>query len=269
MAVGWFQIRAMKLPSGWKLPEQIESRLGEQAGRQRAMMADGHLLLVVHKVPATESREREAVLFWRNPEGDWKSSAGGPGIPALGRMVEEYGAALAKLEAAHDRVQTADDLFKVLEAIAPLHRATKNFHSALQAGRDLIREAFPKARDLIALRDHAGDLDREGELLQIEARNRLDYMIARHGEEQARLSQELSHASHRLNTLAAVFLPLAGLTGIFGMNLPNGLQGAPPVLFWFISLTSILLGLGMLGWLTMHRPAPRGPERGEGTGDRG
>ena len=39
------------LPYDWDVPEVFRKRLGEGAGRQRCMTADGHLLLVLHQPP--------------------------------------------------------------------------------------------------------------------------------------------------------------------------------------------------------------------------
>ena len=36
------------LPTAWDIPQTIRRRLGNRVGRQRAMSADGHLLLVMH-----------------------------------------------------------------------------------------------------------------------------------------------------------------------------------------------------------------------------
>jgi hypothetical protein len=42
----------MKLPQTWNLPVEIKQRFGQKrSGKQRAMLADGHLLLVLHKAP--------------------------------------------------------------------------------------------------------------------------------------------------------------------------------------------------------------------------
>ncbi|MFZ1026484.1 MAG: hypothetical protein WAN66_09730 [Limnoraphis robusta] len=40
----------MKLPATWAVPDQIRYRLGQKsAGKQRAMIADGHLVLILPK----------------------------------------------------------------------------------------------------------------------------------------------------------------------------------------------------------------------------
>jgi len=47
----------MKVPTNWGLPEEIKRRFGlKGAGHQRAMIAEGHLLLILHELPL-EKRE--------------------------------------------------------------------------------------------------------------------------------------------------------------------------------------------------------------------
>ena len=58
------------IPSRWQVPAVFEQRLGEKPGRQRLMKADGHLLLILHKTPVPGAEEREARIFWRNPQGE-------------------------------------------------------------------------------------------------------------------------------------------------------------------------------------------------------
>jgi len=53
-----------------QLPDTIKKRFGERsAGKQRAMEAEGHLLLVLHKAPKPNQRDRSAVFF-----RDWAES---------------------------------------------------------------------------------------------------------------------------------------------------------------------------------------------------
>lgn len=41
----------MKLPENWNLPERIKERFGQTHGQQRAMLEEGHLLLILHRLP--------------------------------------------------------------------------------------------------------------------------------------------------------------------------------------------------------------------------
>jgi hypothetical protein len=58
--------------------------MGDAAGRQRAMVHDGHLLLVLHDVPEAGRPERLARLFWREPTGQWKAAGQGAGVGPCG-----------------------------------------------------------------------------------------------------------------------------------------------------------------------------------------
>jgi hypothetical protein len=115
----------MKLPGNWTLPQEIEDRLGEKSGRQRAMIAGGHLLLILHKVPSADEAHRTGVLFWRNPEGEWRASEGKGGLPVLKKHLDDYDDAAELLEQKYDGADTALDYFEILQHAIPLHRAAK------------------------------------------------------------------------------------------------------------------------------------------------
>ena len=226
------------LPNDWKVPQVFRDRLGNKVGRQRAMFADGHLLLVLHAPPAPDERHRQGRFFWRSPEGAWKSSSLGDGAKALDKHLEQYLHEIQRLENAEDRAQTADDYFPILQAIAPLRRSAGNMHDTLQEAR----EAVGDDRDLIVYRDHAYIIERSIELLQSDTKNGLDCVVARRSEEDARNSRRMAAAAHRLNVMAAIFFPIATLATIFGMNLQSGLEDVGPVLFWVVLLLGVLVG---------------------------
>ena len=63
------------LPKSWDLPQSIRRRLGDDAGRQRLMDEEGHLLLILHEPPTPEDEEvRKPVLIWIQPDGTAKSN---------------------------------------------------------------------------------------------------------------------------------------------------------------------------------------------------
>ena len=86
------------LPNNWKVPQVFRDRLGNKVGRQRAMLAEGHLLLVLHAPPAPDERHRQGRFFWRSPDATWKSNSLGDGIKSLDRHLEQYLQTLQKLE---------------------------------------------------------------------------------------------------------------------------------------------------------------------------
>ncbi|HET6884089.1 MAG TPA: CorA family divalent cation transporter [Pirellulales bacterium] len=242
-----YPIAKSVLPAGWKVPELFRTRLGESAGRQRAMLADGHLLIVLHEPPRPGERGRQGRLFWREPDGQWKSSSLGPGVQAIKKHLTEYADAVARLDAQLDDADRADDYFAVLQAISPLLRAARHMHAALQQARELL----PDDRDLVLLRDQAGEIERAAELLHGDAQNGLDFTVARQSEEQAKRSYEMAVSAHRLNVLAAIFLPIATLSALFGMNLEHGLPIRDnPAAFWVVLAAGFIGGVILTGIVT-------------------
>jgi hypothetical protein len=234
------------VPSGWTLPLEIKQRLGHRdAGKQRAMVADQHLLLVLHKVPKQGTRKRTGVFYWRSPNGDWHYSGGGHGLEKLRSHVKAYGDAEQHLTEQYGQASTSADYFHLLENIGPLRRATENLYLALQAAR----EAIVDDRNIIDLRDAAIELTRTLELLYADTKNALDYTLAKQAEEQALLSHKAVQTAQRLNILAAVFLPLTALASLFGMNLRSGLEDQSSALFWGVLIIGMGLGSITKDWI--------------------
>lgn len=241
----------MIIPPTWTLPEAIRARLGASTyGRQRAVVEEGHLLLVLHKPPGPDDAKREGVLFWRSPGGEWHCNRGGPGVGGVKRHVQAYAELEAKLTADFEQATTLDQLFDLLAALTPLVRASRNQHAALQAAREAVK-AEPA---LIEVRDLAYEVERNLEVLLEDTRNAVSYRTARDAEEQARVSRAALHASHRLNTLAAWFLPITAIASLFSMNFAHGLNEHSPKLFWFVFAIGVGLGFGMKGWVVAKPP---------------
>jgi len=240
-----------QLPSYWDLPDEIRRRFGEKSsGKQRAMAAQGHLLLVMHKAPNKDQRDRKAAFFWRNPAGQWLSESSSEGLAALQRHVKEYDKLEAQLDAQYQKAADSEDYFDILEHLGPLKHAAANMHNTLQAAR----EAVTDDKDIIDLRDQAASIERNLALLQDDCKNALDYTSAQKAAEQAQFGRLAAQAGHRLNILAAVFFPLTAIAGIFGMNLRSGLEQAPKWVFWAIFIAGACLGIIIHNWVT-HRGA--------------
>ena len=241
----------MNLPSQWELPDEIRERFGKKrSGRQRAMAADEHLLLVLHKAPKHGKREREGTFYWRKPNGEWESTERGEGLYTLRKHLEEYSLAEENLSNKFEQVEDAEDYFQVLQELAPLHRAAKNLHATIQVAREEIHHD----RDIIDLRDQAGELERTLELLYLNTKNALDFHIARKSEEQALIGMQSVQTGHRLNILAAIFFPLTAIASVFGMSLRSGLEDATIWLFWMIFLIGIILGFVTRDWVLKGGP---------------
>lgn len=236
------------LPAVWELPQAFRDRLGTRAGRQRAMFADGHLLLVLHLPPSPDDDERVARFLWRKPDGQWSSNDLGGGVGALGKHLAQYAEVIDRCEQRERDASAAEDYFQLLEVLAPIHRAARNLHNVLQDARKHV----PEDRELINMRDKAYDLERNAELLYSGAKNSLDFEVARRAEQQAKAAHNMSVAAHRLNILAAFFFPLATLSSIFGMTLLDGWNGwtTPPMMFLIICVVGLLCGVILKGWVT-------------------
>ena len=242
----------MQIPDEWKIPDALRLRLGANTtGRQRALLAEGHLLLVLHEVPRHGQRERRGVYFWRAPDGSWCSSAECEGIPTLATHVNDYSSAADELESKYQAATMAKDYFALLQEVAPILRSATNMYSALQSAR----EALPDLPALISVRDTAGDVVRSLELLHTDAKNALDYDVAKSSEEQAILGEEAVRSGVRLNILAAIFLPLSTVTGMLGVNLALGLEGAPVWASWSLFGLGLVIGLIVRGWVMRGVPA--------------
>lgn len=245
------------IPTDWQVPELFRKRLGQAAGRQRAMADEGHLLLVLHQPPVPGASERQGRVFWRDTAGRWHSSSLGPDVQALKRHLGEFVDAVEKLDKQWSDARTARDYFLLLRALAPLHRTTRHLHAALQQARELM----PDDHDLINLRDQSGDLERALELLHTDARNGLEFTTAYQMEQQAQRAHEVAESAYRLNLLVATFFPVATLSAIFSMHLPHGLDAyAQPAMFWGLLVFGLLCG-ALLASLIAARPAPLAPTK--------
>ena len=100
------------------------------------------------------------------------------------------------------------------------------------------------------MRDQMSEVERSAELLQIDVQNAIQYSMAKQAELQSGHIRMQSRASHRLNILAAIFLPLATLSSVFGMNLTSGVEHATPLLFWSILTLGAIIG-GVVGVFVM------------------
>jgi Mg2+ and Co2+ transporter CorA len=229
------------IPHNWEVPKVFRDRLGTHAGRQRTMHADGHLLIILHEVPKPDVPERTARLYWRKPDGTWKSTGSGVAtIAAMRAHIEEYATAVDAMEARAEVATRASEWFELLHESAPLLRATRGMSAALQEARDLVKGDT----QLIAARDTGQDIERAVELIHGHARSGLDYSIAKGVEDNAINSKHVVESGHRLNLIAATFLPITALGSLFGMQLSHGLETwSSPWLFWGVALAAFLLGL--------------------------
>jgi len=232
------------IPHNWDVPQVFRGRFGTHAGRQRAMSADGHLLLILHEVPGRkEATGREARLYWRKPDGTWRSTgSSATSIAALRAHIEEVELAIDAMEARAGTAKRASDWFALLHDSAPLLRVARGLGATLQEARDLAKTD----RELISLRDTSQEIERDVDLIHGHARAGLDFAIAKAAEDNAVSSQHVSEAGHRLNLIAATFLPISAFGSLLGMNLVSGFESSyAPWAFWCIAGVALVLGLAV------------------------
>jgi hypothetical protein len=247
------------LPPSWELPAEIRSRLGEKVGRQRAMSADGHLLLVLHAPPKADENERVGRFYWRKPDGTWQSTETSGGASTVGKHLEEFAQRLELLDRKVDEATLARDYFAVMSHLSPLLRAARNLYQTLQDAREMA----DNNAEVITLRDRAYEIERYAELLYEDAKNGLDFAVARRAEEHAAASHRMETAAHRLNLLAAFFFPLATLSAIFGVNMVHGFeQSNPPWTFATLIGVGVVLGLALTVFISTNMPSVERPRQG-------
>jgi hypothetical protein len=246
------------LPADWEIPAKLRGRLGTSAGRQRVLLEDGHLILVLHAPPTADETERRGRFFWRDPGGNWRVAPKGEGIATLDQHLSEYEAAIERLEQAEDVARGARDYFELLDRASPMVRAARNMYEALQQAREKVSDD----RRIIVARDHAYDVTRRADLLHEDARNGLEFAVAWQAEQQAESTYQMAVSTHRLNLLVAFFFPIATLMAVFGTTLRHGLErwdqlhGPLPLLA--VLAAGLTSGVVLTAFVT--RPAKR-PQR--------
>lgn len=228
------------IPHNWDVPKIFRDRFGARAGRQRVMAADGHILIILHDLPRRDG-EPAARLYWRKPDGSWKSSASSAtNINALRAHIEEFATTIDLFEARAATATRAKEWFAIMHEVAPLHRAVLGQANVLQEARELAKND----RDLISIRDAAQDNERAVELITTHARAGLDYSIAQSAENNAHATEHVVQSQHRLNLIAATFLPISALGALLGTNLKSGLESwNAPYAFWIVTLAALVLGI--------------------------
>lgn len=59
------------VPPNWNLPDALRARISPTTyGRQRALVEERQIVLVLHKAPEAGTDGRQGVLFWRDARGE-------------------------------------------------------------------------------------------------------------------------------------------------------------------------------------------------------
>jgi len=244
------------LPATWDIPQIFRDRLGVTAGRQRAMVHEGHLLLLLHGPPSDDHAARGGRFFWRDPGGHWSAASTGKPCRSLDLHLAEYEAIVADIDEREPSEENAVELHADITALAPLVRASRNLHAALQHARDMLTEI----EELIVYRDRAYQIERMADLAYQDAQNTLGFTTALQAEAQAVSGHQMARSSYRLNLLAAFFFPMATLSAIFGVNMKHGYEEAmEPYPFLGLIALSIACGFGLKAFVDSDVPPPNSP----------
>jgi Mg2+ and Co2+ transporter CorA len=195
----------------------------------------------LHELPGPDEHRRRAALFWRNPQGVWLTNLEGNGLTGLTAHLARFEKRLEALEDEENRATTAAEYHVVLEHLAPVLRTSRGLHRALQQAREMMKTE----RELINLRDLSASIERTAELLLQDAEFGLNFTVARQAEAQAATARQMAATAHRLNLLAALFLPLTALASVFGMNFNSGLEDSV-ALFWSVCGVGVAMGLALI-----------------------
>ncbi len=164
----------------------------------------------------------------------------------LKRHIQSFAEMETKLAAEFENTGDIKVIFDLVEALAPLARSTRNLQIAVQDAREAIKgDPF-----IIEMRDLAYDAERNIDLLLEDVRLGIQYRTAREEEKQAKAGQDALRASHRLNVLAALFLPVTALASIFGMNFVHPLDDKNGMHWWLVLAAGVVLGFGVKSWVT-------------------
>jgi Mg2+ and Co2+ transporter CorA len=164
----------------------------------------------------------------------------------LSDFLSTYEKRLLELETAEGDASTAAAYHCVLEATAPVLRAIRGLHRALQQAREMVKAD----RDLINHRDRAAALERTAELLLQDAQFGLGYIAARQSEAQAESARRMAATAHRLNLMAALFLPLTAVASVLSMDVKSRV---PDTQENFYLVVGGGIGLGLIVALFLRR----------------
>lgn len=237
--------RRVYVPKNWELPNAIWNRLGPEPGRQRLMDEEEHLLLILHAVPnAMDDEVRTAALFWRKPDGTWKSAPQPGGLAALEEHLKAYRAKIQGLDNEVESATGPKHYFAIMQEVQPVLRATRHLMEVLQAARAARKDEAA----LIGFRDEAAVLERGADLVAGDAKAGMDFSLAKSAQEQSEAAHRGNLEASRLNRLVAFFFPLATLVSFFSMSDAGLVLGTPSN--WVVVALGIVFGAIVLGVVT-------------------
>ena len=252
----------LRLPPDWQAPLDMQSRLGAQVGRQRAIIDESltdekkaPLLLVLHEIPE-RGEQRQGVFYWRALNHQWlvyhQGQAYNPredGLAALSEHLGRYEVVQEQLREDYEEARRAHHYLTILEDLALKSHAADNLYRSLETARTFMREKkIDYDVEIINLRDRAYSLKREFDLLYLDTQNALDYREA--------------HASEVLNLLILIFFPLTLVASLIQTGIMDQLFIYAPAInpaFLQVGLlaAALLLGVGLYLFISPRRKRHR------------
>ncbi len=273
-ALAWLRSQA--------LGPNVVDAITESETRPRAMaLADGMLVVLrgVNTNPGSDPEDMVSVRFWFTDTmvvstrrrkllsvvdiRDQIDIGKGPKSPSefVAMVIERLGDRIGiAIEAIDDELTEVED-----------ELADKNVSLARRQLSLLRRKTASIRRYLAPQRDALGTLlrsrgvftDEEIHLLHLETDRMTRFVedldlsrertLLLQEELQSRIAEEQNARMYVLSIVAAIFLPLSFLTGVFGMNVA-GLPGTEsPTAFFFVASGMGLLGLGLVGFMRWRK----------------
>ena len=245
--------KSQLIPADWQVPGDFRNRLGDEIGKQRSMICDDQLLVVLHEPPHPDEMDRKGRVFWRDSAGRWVAHGTSHQTRGLDEHLLQYQQRLDVLDSREATASTALEYFELMSELTAIQRAARHQYAALQEAREKI-----DTRDLINFRDMAYNIERQADLLLSDSKNAMELTTARQAEEQAEISYYMSVSAHRLNVLVAFFFPIATLTAVFGVNMDTGLEHYAPPLPFLVTISAGLLAGLMLKLSVTRKPSRSG-----------
>lgn len=243
--------------------------------RPRALALASGLLLVVRGVnmnPGADPEDMVAVRLWLDRRqvitsrrrrvlsvedvADSLKAGNGPTSPGsflvflIGRLTERIGTVVAEIEDELDDIELSiaeDEIADLRARLGDLRRQVAAIRRFLSPQRDALDRLYRQPGEFLSDRE-AQDLREETDRL---TRHLEDLDLARERalvtqeELQNRIAQEQNQRVYLLSVVAAIFLPLTFVTGLFGMNVA-GLPGTESSWSFVIAAAAmVLLGVGL------------------------
>lgn len=259
------------------LDDNILEALLAEDGRPRSMQHDNGWLVMLRGVntnPGSQAEDMVAIRAWLEPDRiittrrrrlqsvrdlrDAIEAGNAPTSPGefltelldglAGRIADAIDGIEAEIDVAEAEVPKGLTAKLQLE-IGALRRRTARMRRHLAPQRDALERLARVGggglteADIWMIREESDRVSRALEDLDL-ARERA---LVAHEDFQSRLAQEQNSRIYVLSIVAAIFLPLSFLTGVFGMNVA-GLPGLEePRAFLMVSGMMLLLGVILLG----------------------